>query len=220
MANFYVYHLLDPKDSPYASFCFHYRSWENLRLLQLAPVEKPVFLGESTSNLPSVGLLERNEKSGIDLSSFFRRSQICTTKEDGHGVEISRANSLHLPDTLFTYPFSSTDLSSSSDQRKDRPLPALPLNRKSSYGPEGDAKMEDKNCVAHEDAGDIREKRAANGKDDVGAEEAKGINQPLECPVKSNAFAATMCQKDDGSKHNQYINTLSTQQLSRKQQLT
>ncbi|OAA64535.1 hypothetical protein SPI_03182 [Niveomyces insectorum RCEF 264] len=43
-ASYYNYHLIDARDAPYASFCFHYRSWENLRLLQLAPSAKPGFL--------------------------------------------------------------------------------------------------------------------------------------------------------------------------------
>ena len=34
-ATYYNYHLADPKDAPYASFRFHYRSWENLEQLQL-----------------------------------------------------------------------------------------------------------------------------------------------------------------------------------------
>ncbi|EPE09754.1 oxidoreductase-like protein [Ophiostoma piceae UAMH 11346] len=48
-ASYYDYHLVDAKDSPYASFRFHYRSWENLRSLQLAPAEKPEFLCSSPS---------------------------------------------------------------------------------------------------------------------------------------------------------------------------
>lgn len=35
-ALFYDWILVDPKDSPYASFRFHYRAWKNLRLLSLA----------------------------------------------------------------------------------------------------------------------------------------------------------------------------------------
>lgn len=49
MASYYDYHLVDAKDDPYASFRFHYRSWENLRLLQLTPAEKPDFLCASPS---------------------------------------------------------------------------------------------------------------------------------------------------------------------------
>jgi hypothetical protein len=34
---YYKWLLVDPKDSPYATFRFHYRSWNNLRLLHLTP---------------------------------------------------------------------------------------------------------------------------------------------------------------------------------------
>ncbi|KAJ9142752.1 hypothetical protein NKR23_g7100 [Pleurostoma richardsiae] len=34
---FYDFFLIDPKDSPYATFRFHYRSWENLEELNLIP---------------------------------------------------------------------------------------------------------------------------------------------------------------------------------------
>lgn len=36
-AGFYEWHLVDPKDSPYATFKFHYRSWDNLEQLNLIP---------------------------------------------------------------------------------------------------------------------------------------------------------------------------------------
>ncbi|KAI1133896.1 hypothetical protein F5Y05DRAFT_423079 [Hypoxylon sp. FL0543] len=36
-ATFYEYHLEDPRDSPYATFCFHYRSTESLEELGLIP---------------------------------------------------------------------------------------------------------------------------------------------------------------------------------------
>jgi hypothetical protein len=38
-AKFYDWHLKDPKDKPYATFQFHYRSWDNLISLQLIPAE-------------------------------------------------------------------------------------------------------------------------------------------------------------------------------------
>ncbi|KAI6263425.1 hypothetical protein MCOR27_004285 [Pyricularia oryzae] len=36
-AAYYDYHLYDPKDSPFATFDFHYRSWQNLRQLHIIP---------------------------------------------------------------------------------------------------------------------------------------------------------------------------------------
>lgn len=40
-SKFYDYHLRDPIDKPFATFKFHYRSWENLVALQLIPVDHP-----------------------------------------------------------------------------------------------------------------------------------------------------------------------------------
>jgi len=36
-ACFYDWYLVDPKDSPFATFRFHYRSWKNLEQLNLIP---------------------------------------------------------------------------------------------------------------------------------------------------------------------------------------
>ena len=36
-ASFYEWHLVDPKDSPFATFRFHYRSWNSLKQLTLIP---------------------------------------------------------------------------------------------------------------------------------------------------------------------------------------
>jgi hypothetical protein len=40
-AKFYDWHLLDPKDRPFATFNFHYRSWDSLISLQLVPEDHP-----------------------------------------------------------------------------------------------------------------------------------------------------------------------------------
>ncbi|KAK2629089.1 hypothetical protein QTJ16_002192 [Diplocarpon rosae] len=40
-AKFYDWHLKDPKDSPFATFKFHYRSWDSLTNLQLIPENHP-----------------------------------------------------------------------------------------------------------------------------------------------------------------------------------
>ncbi|CZS93168.1 uncharacterized protein RCO7_07817 [Rhynchosporium graminicola] len=40
-AKFYDWHLKDPKDSPFATFKFHYRSWDSLKNLQLIPHNHP-----------------------------------------------------------------------------------------------------------------------------------------------------------------------------------
>ncbi|EKD21068.1 uncharacterized protein L3040_000894 [Drepanopeziza brunnea f. sp. 'multigermtubi'] len=40
-AKFYDWHLKDPKDTPFATFKFHYRSWDSLASLQLIPENHP-----------------------------------------------------------------------------------------------------------------------------------------------------------------------------------
>ncbi|KAL2074139.1 hypothetical protein VTL71DRAFT_7917 [Oculimacula yallundae] len=40
-AKFYDWHLKDPKDSPFVTFKFHYRSWDSLKSLQLIPDNHP-----------------------------------------------------------------------------------------------------------------------------------------------------------------------------------
>lgn len=38
---FFDFHLVDPKDTPFATFRFHYRSWANLNQLNLIPQDEP-----------------------------------------------------------------------------------------------------------------------------------------------------------------------------------
>lgn len=40
-AKFYDWHLQDPKDVPFTTFMFHYRSWESLITLHLIPEDHP-----------------------------------------------------------------------------------------------------------------------------------------------------------------------------------
>ncbi|PBP19276.1 hypothetical protein BUE80_DR009507 [Diplocarpon rosae] len=49
-AKFYDWHLKDPKDSPFATFKFHYRSWDSLTNLQLIPENHPRTLISSPSD--------------------------------------------------------------------------------------------------------------------------------------------------------------------------
>lgn len=57
-AVFYDYLLVDPKDSPYATFRFHYRSWANLQNLQLIPRENYRF------SLPAPHLCSATPENG------------------------------------------------------------------------------------------------------------------------------------------------------------
>ncbi|APA10113.1 hypothetical protein sscle_06g048830 [Sclerotinia sclerotiorum 1980 UF-70] len=43
-ARYYDWHLKDAKDNPFATFKFHYRSWESLQVLHLIPADHPRIL--------------------------------------------------------------------------------------------------------------------------------------------------------------------------------
>ncbi|KAK3327721.1 hypothetical protein B0T19DRAFT_171985 [Cercophora scortea] len=60
-ACFYDWHLVDPRDSPFATFRFHYRSWDNLYQLSLIP---PTDVGLLRST--SFGYLSRASEGGND----------------------------------------------------------------------------------------------------------------------------------------------------------
>ncbi|ROW11637.1 hypothetical protein VPNG_05569 [Cytospora leucostoma] len=47
---FFDFHLVDPKDAPFASFRFHYRSWENLCQLNLIPSIESSISASSTKD--------------------------------------------------------------------------------------------------------------------------------------------------------------------------
>lgn len=59
-ARFYDWHLKDPKDKPFVTFKFHYRSWESLINLQLIPTDHPRRL-----LLPSPSILSLNGQSEL-----------------------------------------------------------------------------------------------------------------------------------------------------------
>jgi hypothetical protein len=53
-AKYYDWHLMDPKDKPFATFKFHYRSWDSLASLQLIPTGHPRALLCPTPSLLSL----------------------------------------------------------------------------------------------------------------------------------------------------------------------
>ncbi|KAI1097055.1 hypothetical protein F5B19DRAFT_17862 [Rostrohypoxylon terebratum] len=56
-ASFYEYHLEDARDSPYATFCFHYRSMKHLKQLNIAPSndskDRPMSIGQNDVPMPT-----------------------------------------------------------------------------------------------------------------------------------------------------------------------
>ncbi|KAF2971254.1 hypothetical protein GQX73_g2325 [Xylaria multiplex] len=63
-ATYYNYYLIDAKDSPYATFCFHYRSMKYLKQLNLAPQ-----LGLDMSPVSRGSFDLQRERSGVMPSS-------------------------------------------------------------------------------------------------------------------------------------------------------
>lgn len=47
---FFDFHLVDPKDAPFATFRFHYRSWANLEQLSLIPDDDPSLIESSDTS--------------------------------------------------------------------------------------------------------------------------------------------------------------------------
>jgi hypothetical protein len=60
---FYDWLLIDPKDDPFTTFRFHYRSWESLEMLQLIPASHPRTLLPSTPSLLSINGKHRGSGS-------------------------------------------------------------------------------------------------------------------------------------------------------------
>lgn len=60
---FYEWHLIDPKDSPYATFRFHYRSWDNLEQLNLIP---PSELGLPLAASSATATKDPKDNKGTD----------------------------------------------------------------------------------------------------------------------------------------------------------
>ncbi|KAI1771791.1 hypothetical protein F4818DRAFT_454314 [Hypoxylon cercidicola] len=66
-ATFYEYHLEDSRDSPYATFCFHYRSKKNLEQLNIIP-QQEIGLGSTPIGPSSTVPLDSQEGSTRNIS--------------------------------------------------------------------------------------------------------------------------------------------------------
>ncbi|KAL1881157.1 hypothetical protein VTK73DRAFT_4604 [Phialemonium thermophilum] len=143
---FYEWHLIDPKDSPYATFRFHYRSRENLELLNLIPGDHPNLASPSQSTNISASATEEaldlyakleapsSLRSLPPTASTFKPTKIVrhivdslgspTREQQAHGHESSS-----IPLSLFNENFSRFDRAvpdRASKSYDDHPLPELP----------------------------------------------------------------------------------------------
>jgi hypothetical protein len=81
---YYDYLLADPKDRPYASFRFHYRSWDNLEQLQLIPSRS---YGVIPSSLPAGGGIS-DTSTIVPKSEYQMGDYYPGVDADGHGANI------------------------------------------------------------------------------------------------------------------------------------
>jgi hypothetical protein len=93
-AKFYDWHLRDPKDRPYATFQFHYRSWDSLVSLQLIPENHPRTLLPASPSLLSLNgqLIELQEE--LEAEEDNRETKI---KVDEVSLEHRRSESSENP---------------------------------------------------------------------------------------------------------------------------
>ena len=144
-ACFFDWHLLDAKDSPFASFRIHYRSWKSLKELNLIPATelellcavspkalKTIAKTESVSKLPDNKLEEQSFLSGNSDESVFRDYKEDPDGNTGHYF-------LKSPPELFPAMPSNMGVPQPSKVQRDayresylqRPLPELPVEESS-----------------------------------------------------------------------------------------
>lgn len=133
-ACYYDWVLIDPKEFPFVSFRFHYRSWTNLCQLNLAPAigDLNELLQRSDSARRSVNSSTPKDGLGED------ERKVLLTKLEKHG-EKTKGHSQHGPSFLHPYPpalgLSSLDAEFAGSEVAlaiPRPLPEIPVGRPAS----------------------------------------------------------------------------------------
>ena len=93
-AKFYDWHLRDPKDKPFASFQFHYRSWDNLVSLQLIPSEHTRSLLAASPSLLSLNGHPRELQKPPAEESEHSSMQICVDEVEQEEQESEARDSI------------------------------------------------------------------------------------------------------------------------------
>jgi hypothetical protein len=71
---FYDWALVDPKDTPYVTFRFHYRTWDHLQYFHLIPPEQPRRLLTASHSIGTLSeFLARQQRADAKL---IRKSQV------------------------------------------------------------------------------------------------------------------------------------------------
>ncbi|KAI0200986.1 hypothetical protein F4808DRAFT_460193 [Astrocystis sublimbata] len=150
-ATYYNYYLIDAKDSPYATFCFHYRSMKYLKMLNLVPRMGLDMSPASKSSLDTERERERKRASGKSRphsdSPLVRRVAFSTTTlesqvfddslQDRDGAAHAEANLdkqyfLKSPPEIPPSSLGSTSRtleSGPAGEPQQRPLPEIPTNQ-------------------------------------------------------------------------------------------
>ena len=97
-AKMYHWHLLDPRDKPFANFKFHYRSWKSLEDLQLVPEGHPhelIFPSPSILSLNGLSRkdteVEEEEEERLQKATLERRERDAAIRKgapDSLGLEL------------------------------------------------------------------------------------------------------------------------------------
>jgi len=136
-AKFYDWHLKDPKDSPFATFKFHYRTWDNLINLQLIPDNHPRTLLPASPSILSLNgasqdlhskLEEDTDEEEREAIEQLKRSMSSIISNDPWLTSVfddspERLPSDHGSRSSFTIPPETAPLFSG------RPLPKVPTSR-------------------------------------------------------------------------------------------
>lgn len=110
-AKFYDWHLKDPKDSPFATFKFHYRSWDSLINLQLIPDNHP-----RTLLAPSPSILSPN---GVSRDLYTKLEEDTDDEKDKEpGLNHSMSSNVNINDPWLTSIFDDSPQRSSQTQDK------------------------------------------------------------------------------------------------------
>lgn len=143
-AKFYDWHLHDPKDTPFATFNFHYRSWDSLASLQLIPDDHPRALLMPSRSILSLNGIEMELKPAEKEAAkrayrarLIRDEEIRNGAPDSLGVdERDMQGSISSDDSAIprmTDPFDDNPESSAMDSEKTRafqaPRPPSPYRR-------------------------------------------------------------------------------------------
>ncbi|KAK4679952.1 hypothetical protein QC764_208710 [Podospora pseudoanserina] len=145
---YYTFILMDPKESPFASFRFHYRTWSNLEQLNLIPTKELDFLRNISPNTkrdsgPSIDSTENGSSEEVRSPLENSDEAVFDDSEEVEQENVLRRKPsvyvLNTPPERFQVSTSKAVLPQPSKALRDcyresylqRPLPELPIHQPS-----------------------------------------------------------------------------------------